>query len=598
MLRSCSVIVACAGALLAPVSTEAAIHRVGSDAACTHATIQAAIDAATLAGGADEIRISAGTYADTALRISDEADPLRLVGGFASCAAPTPQPETWSTLFGTNGHPVLTIQDAADVTLVSLALGNAVTAYDGAGIYFGTQAGQLTLVDTIVSNNMAGTGGGILVGNTVADADPNDVRLILRGRSTVSSNLATSGDGGGIFCSHATLRLLDESQVIANNAESGDGGGIHANECRVEIASRGFPASQGPLHSNLAGQGHGGGLFLSGSRASAVVYPTDSLDPPRVRLNKARRGGAFAVRDGARLDIHDAWIAQNSAVLEGAAFWIADGGAEGLDTRVSLHRGVSGAPAGAVACAEPIREDCNRLRGNLALDPMGNPGSGTAAFVAATHPGQPSGKAHVRFEGTRIDDSTGNSLIAQTSSDGHVTLDGVLIVDNDVSGQLVVSLSPSSSLDIVATTIAANTLGSGSTVLFAPITCSSDSEARGTRVERSIVWQPGHALLTTFGGAPQSDCYRHLIGNDFTGLGPSAERVVDDPEFLFPAMGDYQLGPYSPALDFAPAHPADATRDGGPRVFDIAGYGNRFGPQDLGAYEYAPDDLLFANGFD
>lgn len=593
MLRSCSVVVALAGALSAPVSAEAAIHRVGSDAACTHATIQAAIDAASMSSDPAEIRIRTDVYPDTALQIVGEAHALHLVGGFPTCADALPEPNAVSTLQGAPGHPVVTIQASPAVTLERLVLSDANNGYDGGGIYFSGSAGQLTLVDAVAAGNGANSGGGLFVANSDGAADPSALHVVLRGRSGLYGNVATTG-GGGVYCIRATIRIEDRSEISSNTALEGDGGGVSAHDCRVEFGSRGNANTA--LWMNQASNGRGGALYLHGQAASAAIYPIDGSAPTRLQLNRARQGGAIAVSGGARVDVYQSWIAQNVATAEGGAIWLVDGGAAGVDSRFTMHDSIDGAPSGAVACT--FGEDCNRLQANLVLDGIGNPGSGAAVAIVAATPGAASGSAHVRFAGTRIDDSTGYSLVTQTSSDSHIVFDGALIVDNDLAGQLAVGITPSSSLDFVATTIAANTLGTGSSVLFGPIACSSDSEARGTRVERSIVWQPGHALLTTFGGAPQSDCYRHLVGNDFSGLPASAERVVDDPQFQSPTLRDYRLGPYSPALDFAPAHPADATRDGGPRVFDIAGYGNRFGPQDLGAYEYAPDDLLFANGFD
>lgn len=587
--------IALAATLLAGTTAHAAIYRVGSDAACTHSTIQSAIDAAAATSDAVEIRIRAGSHADTALEIGNESSPLHLVGGFADCAAETPQPQTWSTLFGTSGHSVVAINGATDVTLTSLVLSNATTLYDGAGIWYVTLAGQLTLVDTLVNNNTAREGGGIVIGNPDGDAGPDAVRLVLRGRSVLLGNQATHGNGGGIFCARATVRVLDDANLQYNAALIGNGGGIFADNCRVELASRGSLTGNGILSFNSAAAGRGGGLYLTGARASAVAHPIDSEHLPKIHGNSAQRGGAIAVTGGAQVDLYEGWISQNAATLDGAAFWVADGGASGLDTRVTMHATLAGAPPGAVACA--VHEDCNRMRGNLALDAAGNPGSGVAVSVAAAVPGAPSGSAHARFEGTRIDDSSGHDLVSQTSADGHIVFDGALIVDNDLTGFVAISTAPTSSLAFVATTIAGNLLGSGSTVLLAPLTCSVDSEARGTRIERSIIWQPGHALLATFGGVVQADCYRHLVGNRFDDLPDSPERVVADPQFQGPAQGDYTLGLYSPAIDFAPAHPGDATRDGGARVFDLDYLGNRFGPQDLGAYESASDEI-FRNGFD
>jgi len=63
------------------------------------------------------------------------------------------------------------------------------------------------------------------------------------------------------------------------------------------------------------------------------------------------------------------------------------------------------------------------------------------------------------------------------------------------------------------------------------------------------------------------------------------------------ANGDFRLSLGSIGVDFAPAAAQTVTRDGGVRVFDIVPTMDRFGPQDLGAYEYAPP-LIFADGFE
>jgi hypothetical protein len=577
---------------LAPSATEAAIYRVGSDAGCTHATIQAAIDAAAAAVGASEIRIRAGVHVDTVLAIGNETDALALVGGFAQCADEGPQPEARSTLQGGVGAPILTIVDATNVTLRNLVLADAVTGYDGAGIYYLAASGELTLLDTTIRGNIARYGAGIAIVNPDPQAAPDALRVVLRGWSSVQDNIATHGDGGGIYCVRATVRFRDQALAANNEATLGNGGAIAGQDCHIEIASRG--AANVVLQANRAPAGHGGALHLAGPAASAMVYST--LGVPRFDLNSARYGGAIAARGGARVDVFEGRFTQNTAETAGGAIWLADGGATGYDTRFTMHGSLAGAPADAAACA--LGEACNSLAASAAEDANGVLGSGAAIFIDSTAAGMPSGSAHARFEGTRISFSRGYSLIAQTSADSHIVLDGAVVDTNVLGSFIAVTTAATSSIDIVASTIAGNTLGAGSTVLFGPLGCSVDSEARGTRLERAIVWQPGHALLATFGGTPQADCYRHLVGNLFSGLPDSPERLVADPDFVDPANGDYRLALYSPALDFAPAHPSDATRDGGPRVFDLSYIGNHFGAQDLGAYEEAPDDLIFANGFE
>jgi hypothetical protein len=142
-----------------------------------------------------------------------------------------------------------------------------------------------------------------------------------------------------------------------------------------------------------------------------------------------------------------------------------------------------------------------------------------------------------------------------------------------------------------------NTLGAGQPVILARNVCAIEGPVyRGTHAYRSIVWQPGHALVA-MNGTPNLDCFQFLLGNDLGPLPASSLNVVGDPLFLDAASGDFRIPSTSPAMDFAVAQPANSTRDQGPRVIDDPGVANLAGPQDLGAYEMDLDSI-FSDGFD
>ena len=76
---------------LAAMPAQAAIYRVGSGSGCTHATIQAAVGAASQSAEADEIRISQSqTYVQQAILIDQVQGSLTLAGGYATCSSGTP----------------------------------------------------------------------------------------------------------------------------------------------------------------------------------------------------------------------------------------------------------------------------------------------------------------------------------------------------------------------------------------------------------------------------------------------------------------------------------------------------------------------------
>ena len=208
---------------------------------------------------------------------------------------------------------------------------------------------------------------------------------------------------------------------------------------------------------------------------------------------------------------------------------------------------------------------------------------------------------HTKVDGCRssalphLDDNSGQTLV-DIDLDGDVSFDGALIEGNSVSGPLFDSAGPNAeNLVIAASTIAGNSIGAGQAVVIARNACAIEAGGyRGTHLYRSIVWQPGRALLT-MAGTPDPDCFQFLLGNDLGALPASTLNGVGDPRFVDPAAGNYRLQRASPALDFALAQPANSTRDIAPRVIDDPGVSNEFGPHDLGAYEI---DRIFAHGFE
>jgi hypothetical protein len=91
LLLLCAFLLAFAGS----ESTHGATFRVGTDAACTHVTIQSAIDAAFLTPESDIVRIAGGPYTVPTLTIiglTPAQGELSLEGGYATCASAQPTP--------------------------------------------------------------------------------------------------------------------------------------------------------------------------------------------------------------------------------------------------------------------------------------------------------------------------------------------------------------------------------------------------------------------------------------------------------------------------------------------------------------------------
>ncbi len=201
-------------------------------------SLRAAIMEANALAGADTITLPAGTYA------------LTLAGAGEDAAATGDLDITGGKLPGSltiNGDgAATTIIDGGDLDRVFHVASGTVSisgvtirngsAASGGGI---SNSGSLTLTNSSVSGNTAGSGGGIfnitggtlavtnstVSGNTGSDGGgiSNSGSLTLTG-STVSGNTAVF-DGGGILSSGAATLTVTNSTVSGNTA-AGNGGGI------------------------------------------------------------------------------------------------------------------------------------------------------------------------------------------------------------------------------------------------------------------------------------------------------------------------------------------------------------------------------------
>lgn len=584
MLRTASLLAGMTGLLLS-LPAAAALYRVGSGAGCTHATIQAAVNAAVASVEADEIRISQSqAYTQQQILIDQAQGVLLLAGGFPTCQSNAPAPGARTVLNGNGSQPVLRILDSANVFLFDLDVQGGRANPSGGGIFAaGTGGDVLSLSNTLVRSNQAFMGGGISIINTSAQSEPIAMQLLMFGNSAVSSNGADIG--GGIQCTGATVMLFDNSHVSLNST-SGNGGGIHAQDCLLQIRSSGVNGAV--LWGNTAG-GNGGGLYLSGSDGLVDMYTIDPFFPARITTNTAVRGGGVAVTDGAQMVMYNANIENNTASAGGGGVLVI-GGTQG-DSRFHMQNLSAGGPAAAVNCADP--EACNLVRGNRAIDDDdGERAPGAAVIVDAPV----AYSAHATFAGTRIESNTGTSIARHTGNFGQIQLNGALLVRNDASGVMLDAPGTANSLVLTASTIASNLFGQGRGVIKGVGGCDPNDDERGSNVLRSIIWQPSHPLIEA-SSSLVSGCFRYLIGNDFSGLPASSERLLSDPLFTDINSANFRLALASPAIDFATPAPLNSTRDGGPRVFDYDGTINEHGPQDLGAYEIFVD-RIFDDNFD
>jgi len=568
----------------------AAVYTVGpagTPGNCTHTTIQAALNAAAVNPGPDDIRIANNqVWTSQALTINNHS--VSLTGGFANCHPLAPTGQTRLSGAGGAGAPVLAITNHAtgshQVVLSRLEIvdGDAINGAegdtDGGGVRW-RGPGVLRLERTRIADNRAGFGGGGLYLDSQTSSFP--LTLIIGAQVQIEDNQANSG--GGIYLRNADLLLSGPDTTIRRNS-AGFGGGISVfAEGRpqvLDIASGGF-GSDGVIAANSS-TNFGGGLNVSGT-VELRLYTSDPLRPLRLERNSARYGGAIHASHGVRIGLWEAIVSDNIATVAGAAL-VLDGAT--LNAYRLPTAGVTPPPA-AVACA--ASQICNRWQDNVARNTSNEPIGGAIARMGGSASAA-SATSELRMASAVIRGNLGSSLFTDFCQPGmpacnmSLYLTGSELVDNPAARFSAFGYGTGAYLDLC--TVA------GFSESPSPLFGMNNGVLS---LSRSIVWQPGRALLDM----PDVLNASFLLLHDTTGFPPDPHIRSGDPRFVYAAAGNWQLAADSPALDSAPEADApvhDLARAA--RVVDLPQVTNLAGPLDLGAWERQLADRIFANGFE
>jgi hypothetical protein len=590
-----------AGILSGASAATAQTFTVGADGACSTNSLQLAINAA---GDGDVVRIARNqTYSAQALLINGR--DLTLIGGYADCSATTPAGLTVLSGQGGGSDSVLTIRGSARVTLENLNLIRGDEVSDGYGGGLDVRAsGTVTLINTAVTQNYAGYGGGIS-----AISEGGALSLVLRAESVVQLNVAQFSGGGIRIEGNVTLRAIDDRIWIANNEarginpsnnqpQFGNGGGIQIlAPARAEIGSPGY-GSSGVVFGNSAR--YGGGIAVDGrvdagqySSASLLVFTTDPARATRIHGNLASQtGGGIHLlpdaesffpytRSSARACLWDARVDDNTAQQGSAVYADTDFATlNNVPSSVVFNsqpgntaKGVFGTcgtrPAAAVDCLPGV--PCSTIDGNFAQ-------TSAAQASAATVLVQDGGSALLRRVSLR--DNFGSELLRATD-DAAIEVHGVLATGSNLTGSAI-RVNSGVRLQLSDTTIAGNIIGNTHVVV-------ADG---AVDFLRNLVWQPGRRVIAAGGSVTVASS----IVNDLAGFPPGPEALVVEPRFVDPIGGDYSLRAASPAIDFAPATSEDDVDVlGGTRDRDLDLIDDLRGPRDVGALERQSIDPLILN---
>ena len=597
------------GAFLLPASApHAATYIAGTGNGCTHATVQAAIDAAQTNPGPDTVRVTRTQAWNAQEVVINTNQELTVTGGFDACGTSAPSGMTTLSGAGGNARQVfrITLPTGGLVRLQHLMIRDADPASDadGGGILFSGN-GRLELSDTSVIQNQAGYGAGIY-----AQGTDNDSRLVFGPNVIVAFNTARYS-GGGVYVNNLREFYMDQpGSVIMWNTAQGNGGGGYGGGLMIRDSGRGTnafigsgQAGLGAIVSNTAV--YGGGVAVYGddpgsvttsivSYAALHLRQTTPDVAARIRDNVAtQRGGALYLRSYADFDdavdaeayLWNVDVEANSARAGAAIF--SESGDDGSTVAINSTAGFPDTPG---TC--PTGSFCGGIVDNIVQDANGSPttgaviqlGSGTD-FRASTSSadGNPDNGPEVSG-GLRIEGNRGGRLIQHDG--GAMSIRNALIADNAVTDVLIRHGEGRQQLTDI--TLAGNVIG-GSHVFV-----KGGGPAPGFVVRRTILWQPGKTLLQCNGCTRE---FEWVFANERASLdgGQTPYVAVRDPRFIDPARGDYRPRAASPAVDYvSPITGDDRDVLGMPRDQNLPIVVP--GIRDIGAYERPTLLPLVLNG--
>ena len=583
----------------------AAIFTVGSGPGCTHGTIQSALNAASAAPGADTVRLTRSlTYQPEANTINDSQN-VNLVGGFATCTqAATDNIKTVISGAGGAAASVLRVFAGTGVVVklrhLNLTLGDPGGEVAGGGIYFQGD-GALEIIESSITNNTAGSGGGIYALATGSNAE-----LVISESTLITANTARNNGGGVSIAGPLEMTMTAPSSLIAFNealgqaSGTGFGGGLQVSGPAIAYIGTSGQGGLGAIYSNSAVDGGGISIISgSGDGADALVhlFTTNPAQPVGVIGNYASdTGGAVYLqsRQGStdstgRLCAWDFRIEDNAA-RDGSALYL-NSDSDIFDiyqgSQVQLNDPAC-ARSNAVRCSSGIA--CNSISANDAVTTGGQPSDGATLRLLAH-----ADLTAYRFEmrGNRAGDGirqNGGGI----GSGGVIRIEDCLLANNDVTRQLIRGESDST-VTITDCTLARNSIGSQDVLHI---------EQRLT-LANSIIDQPANLSLAYSGNASLL-LVRNVLASDITTLPSNPDIIAGDAAFVDAANRDYHLTACSLATDFAPPVVGDdRDLDNQPRDQDLPGVPDLFGVRDLGAYERQADGSncavggsIFQDGFE
>ncbi|MBB5208182.1 hypothetical protein [Chiayiivirga flava] len=561
-------------------------YSVGPGATCTHATLQAAVDAAAANPGPDTVRIVRNATW-TAQQISTDTDQdLEIVGGVVACTIVEPDGKTTLSGAGGEARSVIALRGNGVFRLRNLVIrdGDQAGDDDGGGIHF-QGGGVVEISDSEIVENSADAGGGIYAHGTSAAA-----KLVIGANVTVASNTARS-DGGGINTLDIETTMVAPGSILLANTAGGSGGGLYfatlERRTTAYIGSTGF-ADLGAVYGNTAAIGGGIAVSMDPDEyqsATVQIFSTTPDTPVRIAGNHAtQRGGAIDLQPrydpgltgfpgfpfGTIAILRNADIINNTSPVAAAINLAHDNwgplGASAIGGLVYFNEDAPGITLHPSAAPCPVGAPCGYIRFNDTVN-------ATGAVVHFSEDANFFG-SRIVFEGNR-----GGWLMYLSGEEAtRLNLDNSLITRNTVAHALIRDDQNQDDVNALVNlhhlTIADNIIGANGVL----------SINEDMVLTRSTIDQPGKALFATDVGSSGGN--REIQFSLATTTPTVAGAPYQPPRFVDAANGDYMPRAGAAAVDWAPALEGfEFDLHSRPRPVDLDPNLNAYGPSDIGALE-------------
>ncbi len=193
------------------------------------------------------------------------------------------------------------IQSSGALSITNAQIQNAISTENGGAI--NATAGSIEIQNSNISGNKAANGGAIYAKGVTITLFRNSDSLSV----SLSSNEATSGNGGAIYLDNGIINLTGDFGLSNNKATSGNGGAIYASSVELNIDQN------GSLTGNEAKSG--GAIFAPRAQISIS-------DASIISGNKATSGNGGALWLGAgRVEISGGSFTGNTASGNGGAVY-------------------------------------------------------------------------------------------------------------------------------------------------------------------------------------------------------------------------------------------------------------------------------------